>query len=102
MPVVEALWWYLTRTPLIFGKWGGVILQEPETVPQVLVFKMVPKAVPGPRGPWASGKGAKALQCALWKIDVKYFWKMFRLTDRQPVTLNFRLCTMYSSYMCRH
>ena len=47
--VTEALWWYLTLIPLAFGKRGGVLLQDPETAPSVLVFKMVLKVVPGPR-----------------------------------------------------
>ena len=49
--VPEAPWWYLTPTPLIYGKLGGVLLQDPETVPSFLAVKMVLQAVPGPRGP---------------------------------------------------
>ena len=38
MPVTEAPMWYLTPTPLVFGKWGRVLLQDPKAVPPVLAF----------------------------------------------------------------
>ena len=47
-------------------------------------------------------KGVGELICALWETDVKYLWDVFRLTDRQPVQVNFRLRPMYTLSVCRH
>ena len=46
MTTTEAPWWYLTPTPLAFGKQGGVLLEDPDTDPPVLMVRMVPQAVP--------------------------------------------------------
>ena len=35
----------LTPTPLAFGKWGGVLLQDLETAPPVLLVEIVLQAV---------------------------------------------------------
>ena len=102
MPVPETPWWYLTLTPLAFGKRGGVLLQYLETVFPVLVIIMVSQAVTGLRGPWAAGKGACALRHSLWGNDVKYLRDMFYLTDRQPFLVNLRLHTMHTTSECCH
>ena len=57
IPVPKAPRRYLTPTHLVFGKWGGLILQYPDTFPQVLAVKMILRDVPGPRGPRAARKG---------------------------------------------
>ena len=57
MSVLDVPSWYLTPIPIVFGKWGGVFLQDPETVPPFLAVKMIPHAVPGTQGPRASYKG---------------------------------------------
>ena len=72
IPVTEDPMWYLTPAPLALGKWGGVTLQDPETVPPLLAVKMIPQAVTGPRGPQESGKGALSLGRALRETGVKY------------------------------
>ena len=102
MPVPEAPCWYLTPTPFIFGKHYRVLLQDPDTFLPVLAVKMVPQAVPGPRGPWEAGKGAWALRCALRETGVKYLQNMFRLTDRKPIPVNFWLYPMHTLYVRRH
>ena len=61
MPVPETPIWYLTPTHLAFGKWGGVLLQDIYTVLPSMAIKMIPQAVPGPRGPRAASKGAFSL-----------------------------------------
>ena len=42
-----------------------MLLYDTETVTPVMAVKMVPQAVPGPRGPQAAGKGEWALIRAL-------------------------------------
>ena len=65
----------------------------------MLLVKVVPQDVPGPRGPQKSGKGSWTLRLALQKTGVKDLRNMFRLTDRQPVTVNFRSFTMHPLFL---
>ena len=102
MPFTKAPRWYLTPTPLTLGKRGGVLLKYPGTFPPVRAVIMVPRAVPGLQGTRASGKGELALGCALRKNSVKYLWDVFRMTNRQPVTINLSLCPVHLAYMNRH
>ena len=92
IPVSKAPWWYLNPAPLAFGKHGGVLLQYMENVTPVLAVKMVPQAVPDTQGPREVGKGVWALRHVLWETDVKYLQNVLRLTDLQPVPVNFRIC----------
>ena len=91
----------MTPTPLAFGKQGGVLLQDPDTVPPVLAVKMIPHAVIDMRRPKASGKGSFLLLQALQETDFKYLWDVFYMTDRQPVPLHLSLLPMYPPYLHR-
>ena len=42
-----------------------------------MVVKIVPQAVPGPRGPHADGKGTLTLVRAIWETYVKYLRNVF-------------------------
>ena len=95
MPVTKAPWWYLTPTPIVFGKRGGVILQNPDTASPVLEVKMFSQAVSGPPGPWAAGKGEWALRRVLQETDVKYLRNVLRLTEWKPAPANFSLRPMH-------
>ena len=96
MLVPEAPWWYLNPTYLAFGKWGGVFLQDTETVPLVLKIKIVREAVPCTQGPQEYRKGAWALRRALLKNDIKYMRNVFCMTDQKPVSFNLRILPMHT------
>ena len=95
MQVPEAPRWFLNPTPLALGKRGGFFLQDPETFPPVLLVKVVPQVVLCPRRPRIAGKGAFSLVRALQETGAKYLWNVFRLTGRQTVPVNLRLCPMH-------
>ena len=92
----------MSPTPLAFGKRGRVLLQNLETVPPVLAVKMIPQSVPGPRGPWASGKGEFVLCHALRETDSKHLWDVFNLTYRQLVPVNLNIRPMHLPSVRRH
>ena len=102
MPVPEAQWWYLIPTPFAFGKRVGVLLQDLEAVPPIMVVKMFSQAVPGPQGPQASGKGEWSLRRSLWETDVKDLQNVLHLTDWQPVPVNSRPCTIHTTHVQHH
>ena len=54
--VPKAPWWYLTPTPIVFGKWGGVLLQNPYTVLPVLAVKWFCGSFQVREGPGNPGK----------------------------------------------
>ena len=102
MPIPKAPWRNLAPTPLEFGEWGGVFLQDPEAVLPVIVFEVVPRAVPGPGGPHADGKWEGSLGRALHTTDVKDLCGVLRLTDQKPVPVNFRFRPMHTPTVQRH
>ena len=102
MLFLEATRWYLIPTPLVFGKRAEVLRKDPESFYPVLVVKMVPQTVPGSQGTQAAKKRAWALRSDLRGTDVKYLRNVFRLTDRQPVPVNFRIRPMHTLSVRRH
>ena len=74
VPIIEAPRRDLAPTPLIFGEIVGLFLQYLQAIPPVLLFEVIPDAVPGPRRSWAPRKGEGALGCALWETDIEYLW----------------------------
>ena len=95
MPITKAPWKNMAPTPLIFGKWVMVILQDPEAAPPVLAFGVVPRAVTSPLLTWAAGKGSGSLLFSFQKTNVKDLQDVFRLTDRKPFPVNFRICPIH-------
>ena len=102
VPIPELPWQNLDPTPLAVGEQGGVLIQYPEAAPQVLVFEVVIQAILDQRGPQAAGKGVGSLRFILPKTDAKDLRNVFRLTDRQPVPVDFQLRSMHTPSVYLH
>ena len=81
---------------------GTVILQYSDAIYPVLTVKIIPEPAPSLRGTREARKGAGELCRYFWEADVIYLGEVFRLTDRQPVPVYCRICTVHPSPMCRH
>ena len=103
MTVPKAPRWYLTPTSPVIYKWGGVILKYMEPPPPpVIEFRMVLKAIAGPRGPREDWKRALSLGRVFQENGTKCLWNVFCMTDQQLVPVNYRLRPMNSPYVHCH
>ena len=93
---------YLASAPFALGKGGGVFLHDSYDITPVILVEIIPEPVPSPIGTRVSREGAGELRHDFWEYEVVHLGEVFCLTDRNPVTVYCRICTVYPSLMSRH
>ena len=97
---VQPPWWDLAPASLTPGEGVWVFLEDPDSTPPVLAFKLQSQAIPIERGSCSTEKGAGATLCQPRKSHILYLRVVLRLTERQPVTVYCWFRPVYATMVC--